>query len=138
MNTLKSCTEDASYAYGGNQATLKKWYTFEITLRNELAKIRSQRKRVDANKYIRDSQDAEPFVNRIAISAIKNPSLIESERLLDQERWKFLEELAIGHYFDLDSLIVYTYKLLILERWERIRRADKAKLLEEAIANTAN
>lgn len=138
INILKNCAEDKAFIYKGSQSTLRKWYAFEIALRNELVKSRSQRKHVDAHRYIRDSQDAEPFVSRIAISAVKNPSLIESERMLDQERWRFLDELAIGHYFDLDSLIVYVYKLLILERWERIRKADKARLLEEVLSPANN
>ena len=44
-----------------------------------------------------------------------------------------MDELATGHYFDLDFLISYALKLLILERWERINSADKPRLLEEVL-----
>jgi len=41
--------------------------------------------------------------------------------------------LSTGHYFDLDLLITYAYKLLILQRWENIREADKKILLEQSL-----
>jgi hypothetical protein len=53
--------------------------------------------------------------------------------MLDEARWRMLEELCVGHYFDLDFLIIYALKLLILERWQRIRTADGGRLLEEVL-----
>ena len=48
-------------------------------------------------------------------------------------RWKALEELALGHYFDVGVLITYAYKLMILQRWENIRSAEGMILLEQAL-----
>ena len=50
-------------------------------------------------------------------------------------RWKALEELSTGHYFDLDLLITYAYQLLILQRWENIRSADGKTLLAQSLPN---
>ena len=55
--------------------------------------------------------------------------------MLDQARWAKLDELSFGHYFDLEALIIYAYKLRLLERWEKIRTADKERLLENAEKN---
>jgi hypothetical protein len=60
-------------------------------------------------------------------------SVLDAEKTLDEARWKALEELATGHYFDLDLLITYAYKLLILQRWENIRSADGTILLEQSL-----
>lgn len=130
-NLLKLTTE--GYIYEGSQPTLKKWREFETALRNELVRVRASRKHLDPLKYIRGDGYVEPFISRLAMNAYRNPSILESEKLLDQERWQMLDELAIGHYFDLDFLIVYALKLLILERWERINSADSAQLLEEVL-----
>lgn len=122
-----------SYTYDGSQPTLKKWRAFEIALRNELVKIRASRKHIDSLQYLRGDEYIEPYIAHIAMNAHRTLSILEAEKLLDQERWHALDELAVGHYFDLDSLIVYALKLLILERWQRINSADKPRLLREAL-----
>jgi len=113
---------------------IKKWRDFEAILRNELVKLRAGRKKKDPAKYLRPAGYAGSSVYHLALAAQRNPSPLEAERLLDYERWNFLEELSFGHYFDLDFLIIYAYKLLILERWERINLAEKDKLLAETLA----
>ena len=122
------------YAYKGAQPTLKKWAVLETGLRNELVKIRASRKHLDPSKYIRDEEYAGVHIAHVAMQAQRSLAILEAERILDQERWRVLDELAVGHYFDLDALIVYALKLFILERWGRINNADKPRLLEEALS----
>jgi hypothetical protein len=134
IELLKTVSITGEYLYETSQPTLKKWFIFDTALRNELVKIRAARKRIDPVKYLRRQEYAEPMISRIAMNAQKNPSLPEAERMLDRERWQALDDLAAGHYFDIDFLIVYALKLMMLERWERVRTADKSRLLQEAIA----
>ncbi|MBU1869761.1 MAG: DUF2764 domain-containing protein [Candidatus Omnitrophica bacterium] len=108
---------------------IKKWLGFNTTLKNELVKVRCARKSARAEDYLRSDGYAEPSVYHLALAAHRNPSPLEGERMLDMARWNFLEELSFGHYFDLDSVIIYAYKLLILERWEKINTADREALL---------
>lgn len=114
-------------------STLKKWSQFDTALRNELVRIRVARKHLDEQRYLRQDGFAEPFVARIAMSAYRSPSILEAERMLDEARWSALEGFCVGHFFDLDFLIVYALKLLLLERWEKIKAADKEHLLQEAL-----
>lgn len=134
LEVLRSASIDGEYADQGSHKTLKKWQAFDTDLRNELARIRAERKKIDPLKYQRKSEFIEPYFTRVAFSAARNPSVLEAEKALDEERWRALEDLSVGHYFDLDFLVVYAQKLLILERWERIRSANKAGLLKEAVA----
>jgi hypothetical protein len=106
---------------------------FEVMLANELVKIRAASRKVNPEKYLRPDGYAGPSIYHIALSAHRNPSPLEAQRYLDQERWNYLEEKSFGHYFDLEVLIIYAHKLLILERWERINSAPSRSLLEEAI-----
>jgi len=132
LGVLKSVKE--THAYAGSQPTLKKYHAFEVALRNELVKIRASRKHIDPMKYIRgDAAYSEPYITHIALNAYRNPALLEAEKTLDQERWRALDELAVGHYFDLDLLLTYALKLLILERWQRINSAEKTSLLNEIL-----
>lgn len=134
LNLLKSVSINGEYDCRVKQPTLRSWYEFDTTLRNELAKIRSGRRRIDPNKYLRRDGYAQMPIVHLAINAQRNPSVIEAEKMLDLERWRMLEEFCFGHYFDLDFLLIYALKLLILERWERASSADKNRLLEEALA----
>ena len=115
------------------QATLQRWVAFDTALKNELVKLRASRKRMEPTKYLRPGQYSDVLLAQIALNASRNPAPPEAERFLDQQRWNFLEELAFGHYFDLDVLILYAYKLKILWRWEEVRLADKEALLEKVL-----
>lgn len=113
---------------------LKAWRLFEVALRNELVRLRSSRKHADAARYLRADGWRDSWVAQVALNAVRQPAALEAEKLLDEERWKKLDELCLGHYFDFEALLVYGLKLLILERWERVGSVDKAKVLEEALA----
>ncbi len=135
IETLKAAvvTDGAQDGSGQNRA-LVKWRSFDTMLRNELVTIRAQRKKTDPVKYLR--QDGSPesaYAAHLAINAYRKPSILEAEKTLDLERWHELDELASGHYFDLDALIVYALKLMILVKWDAIHAADKKCLLEETL-----
>jgi len=114
---------------------LKEWHIFNFSLRNELARARSGRKKADPLRYTRsDINTFSASVAHTAMSAYRNLNILDAERSLDSERWRFLDEASLGHYFDVDSLITYALKLKILVRWDKIDNADREKLLKEALA----
>lgn len=112
---------------------IQRWVEFDCALRNELVKVRAMKRHLDPAAYLRDGgfcgSLSPPAVSAAGITA----SLMDGEKELDEMRWKKLEDLASGHYFDLDFLVTYACKLLILERWEAIRNADGTVLLERAL-----
>ena len=110
-----------------------RYHDFETALRNELVKIRAQRKHLDASRFLRRDGYADQWISHIAAGACRNPSVIGREKMLDLDRWRFLDELSIGHYFDIELLMIYARKLSILEKWERVRAADADKLLKEVL-----
>jgi len=130
---LKDCTQQNIYESNLNQTTFNKWRAFDTILRNELVKIRAGYRKIDPAKYLRQDGITESYIFHLALSAHRNPSILEGEKTLDDGRWRFLDELEQGHYFDLDFLLVYCLKLLILEKWEKINEVDKKKSLEEAL-----
>ena len=74
---------------------------------------------------------AEVSITHLAVNASRHPDILESERMLDAARWERLDAQGLGHYLDADALMVYALKLLILERWQRVREADTNKALRE-------
>lgn len=133
IQTLKKISINGEYSVS-LQPTIKKWQDFDISLRNELVKARASRKHIDPARYLRKDKFPQAFISNAAISALRNPSIIESERNLDLIRWQALDEFCFGHYFDMDFLIIYCLKLLILERWKSINTQDKHKILEEVLS----
>ncbi|MDD5347624.1 MAG: DUF2764 family protein [Candidatus Omnitrophica bacterium] len=130
---LAMCAQDNLLEQESARAALAHWIAFEKGLRNELTRIRASRKKIDPEKFLRSGASTEPSLYHIALNSHRIPSLVESEKSLDRERWQKLDELSLGHYFDLDALVVYALKLCILLRWEGVDKADKQRLLEAAL-----
>ncbi len=126
-------SQDAFSLQDENSEVLKKWRYFDINLRNELVRVRAARKKIDPLKYLRHDEYSEPQIIHIASLSLRNPSIFEAERALDLERWRLLDELSFGRYFDFDTLIIYALKLKILERWTKIEVADKERIMQETI-----
>ena len=130
----KSAQIEGFFYTGPASLTLKKWHAFDMALRNELVKLRASRHKLEPEKYLRPSfQYVEPQIIHTALNAQRSPSPMEGERILDAARWQKLEELALGHYFDMDFLFTYAQKLLILARWEKIQNTNPEKVLKETL-----
>ncbi len=99
---------------------LKAWKSFDMSCRNEMARIRAAKKSQDPARYIRGENYPDPFTAGFAHWAAGQANPLEAEMYLDRIRWEKIEELEKGHYFDIGYLIAYALKLQILERWDRI------------------
>ncbi|MFC1592767.1 DUF2764 family protein [Candidatus Omnitrophota bacterium] len=100
---------------------LRQWKEFEYSIRSQLAVFRTARKKNQEYKI-------EKAINEI-IQAGNNP--LEIERGLLFLRWGFLEDQEIGHFFDLDFLIIYCLKLQILERLFTFDKEKGKQIFEE-------
>lgn len=107
----------------------KNWLEFNIVFKNELARLRATKKKIPVEKYIRPQKEQNLNLIPLIQHAIRQPSPIDAEKELDGIKWRYLEELSLGHYFDLQAVIIYLYKLKIIERWSKIQKADKEKIL---------
>jgi len=113
---------------------IKGYLAYEAGLRNAVLRVRASRQHLDPSRYLRPGGDTGAALEHLALASHRHPSPLEGERMLDAGRWQALEHLSFGHYFDLGVLIIYAYKLIILERWEKICSADKNVLLEGALS----
>lgn len=129
------CDQDTYTLNTASVGTLERWINFEVALRNELVRARAVRKKIDSLKFIRFPDFPEAQISHVALAAYRSTSILEAEKILDQERWNFLESLSFGHYFDFDYLLIYALKLKILERWEKIQKADKQALFNQTVLN---
>lgn len=105
---------------------LEAWTHFNSRLINELAWFRAERAGKDPASHVRGEKSKDPHLTAMIHQISQEANLLASERFLDQVRWKFLEELSFGQYFNMEFLIIYALKLKILARYEEIY-SDKGK-----------
>lgn len=116
----RAVSTDGFALTGSLPEALLRWKNFDLGLRNELAKVRSLRRKIDAAKFLRSATVFDMRLAHIAQAALRQTNILEAEKYLDFARWQELEEIASGHYFDLEFLLVYALKLSILERQANI------------------
>ena len=129
------CQQDSYFLDAQSIDSLKQWSNFEIALRNELVRARAGRRKIDPLKFLRLPDSPQGEISHLAMTAYRSISIWEAEKILDHARWNFLEALSFGHYFDFDYLLIYGLKLKILERWDKIQKADQEHLLNAAVLN---
>ena len=135
MSLLRQAGEVEAYTIkGAKNATLARWCDFDTALRNELVRLRAGRKKTDPARFLREDGALDSHIRHIAMTAFRNPSPLEAERMLDSGRWQALDDLLAGHYFDIDALIIYYLKLKLMQSWHNIETAQKALVLEEMLS----
>ncbi len=88
-------------------------------LRNALVEARAGKLSRDAAAYMRPHGGNPPLeVSAVAREAMAEESPFRAEQALDRYRWAFLDQLEVGHYFDIERLQIYYLKLQLLERSE--------------------
>jgi hypothetical protein len=115
---------------------LDRWYARERALRSTLAVARAKCLKVEAAAYLRNVQQ-DRVLAALAERLLTLDSPLAADEALDRLRWRFLEELAFGHYFDLETLVIYGLKLKILERRTRFDTATGTALLDRMLAHGA-
>lgn len=115
------------------QPTLRRLHGCENALRNELVRLRSSRRKIEPQKYLR-GEGGDSAMHHSALAAFRSASLLEAEKILDKQRWDCADEAAAGHYFDLDQLIVFAYKLLLLLKWDAAGHARAEEAVDKVLA----
>jgi hypothetical protein len=132
VEKIREAVNTSGYEIKGT-GVFNKWRVFDLSLRNELAHARSGRLKKDPLKYVRDDLGQTFDVGHIAMSAYRNANIIEAERFLDLSRWRFLDDLSTGHYFDMELIFIYALKLKILSRWDKINNSESHFILTEVL-----
>jgi hypothetical protein len=131
---IRKIAREPGYLFAGpGENLVEKWGRFDLMLRNELARLRASRRKKDPSLYLRSEEHADSEITHIASSAYRNTHILSAQEHLDKERWRFLEEASLGHYFDADTLCSYALKLAILIRWDKINKADAHALLNDTL-----
>ena len=128
---------------------LEKWSAFERDLRNFMAAILARR--ADKQFYdivVGEGEVAESllksnapdfglkgitgFVEQLTSILEQESNIVERERKIDTLRLQKAEELAQGHYFDIDALLGYIVRINILDRHAALE-VNKGRAVFEGI-----
>lgn len=119
---------------------LARYYRWERAMRNELARLRSQRLQKPAERHVRPGEPEWDGI-RTAQAAFQADDPLQGELLVEKERWAFIESLAVNRFFDLEFLCAYALQLQSLERRGRFRAdAGEAgyKTVYQSVLDTAD
>lgn len=143
VRSVKLIPEPSDLVHGSDTPrAARAYYEAEAALRNELARLRAGRLGWEAEDYIRTGGEGEDFTSDVHVAerareTFQSESPLEAELLMNRARWAILDELEIGHYFDLDRLVIYYLKLLIMDRRIRMNAADGAEGFAETYDRAA-
>lgn len=118
QNLLNARLDIADLSEQDIPSSLKGWYRFEQSLRNELVRSRAAQRQWDETGYLRDGE-AVTGIEDIVREALAQSNPLQGEEVLLRARWNKLEELEVGHYFDFQRLAVLYLKMQLLERKSR-------------------
>ena len=118
----------ADVASGCGCRLLAQWVGVEVALRNALARARAQALGLDGEDYVvaddlaDDDADLTSIVNDW--STARTP--LAGLRVLDDARWRWLDENDQWFTFADDELAAYAIRIMLLSRWYRLTETDDA------------
>jgi hypothetical protein len=134
LETIKSSMlDDLKRGKTGN-SILDSWYNRERNLRNKLVTLRAKKQKLDPEEFLIDTPELLSG-DHVTREAFEHESPLTAEDILNWERWTYLEELELGHYFDLEKLIIYYLKLQILTRKKSFNKERGTERFNEIIEN---
>jgi hypothetical protein len=123
---------------------LLRWYRWEISLRNSLARARAAARGTDADRYLRplpalavENSGADTVeTEAIARAALAAATPLAGQEILDRARWSLLDEIESRNPFALDVVVAYALKLQLLER-RGLAAATAGRVVLERIRGAA-
>jgi hypothetical protein len=118
----------ASVARGGEGRLLSAWLGWEVSLRNALATARAKALDLDPQTYLvaADLGETDADVSGVVREWSAAPEPLAGLRVVDGARWEWLAEHEAWFSFSADEIVVYAARLMLMQRWERISRAESA------------
>jgi hypothetical protein len=112
-------------------SALLQWNDWECALRNGIVHFRAREKQRSPEKYIAYQKNVYSGLDSLVQNSFSSSSPLEKEKILDQARWKKLEELSSLHQFNFEFILIYKLKLLILEKWNLLDKTiGESKFME--------
>lgn len=95
--------------------TVKRFFGWERGIRNALVRLRAEGLGLEPDEFVR-GEIVDHSQTLLAEKVFNADSPLVAEGILNKARWRYLDELEFGHYFDIERLVIFFIKLQIVER----------------------
>lgn len=96
--------------------------SWDKELRLELAKARLAGLKFSSPQALPESDGHDVLLEKVK-TALFQESPLAAENYLNNIRWSFVEEISVSHFFDLEALIAYYFKLQLALRQDKFQKA---------------
>lgn len=98
---------------------LREYFRMDKDIRNASVRfVAASAGKTDGEKYMVSPQEPSPYFDLDRLDAIfKTSDLLERELALDRYRWAMISEITLGHYFDMEVILAFLAKGMIVRRW---------------------
>lgn len=112
---------------------IRQYYAMDRKIRNAQTIYLAEKEGLDASRYTvgetASSKEDYPELQQI----LQNRDLFEREHLLDRFRWDRITEMTVFHYFDIEVILAFLAKGMIVERWSRLDKEKGAALFRQYV-----
>ncbi|NIZ19471.1 DUF2764 family protein [Entomospira culicis] len=95
----------------------KKFWHWEIAVRNELVKLRAKAFNMKEEEFLHTGVDIDSAdIRQTALNAFEESDPLKVEIELNKARWALLESERTLEYFSMESLLIYSMQLQLITR----------------------
>jgi hypothetical protein len=129
---------------------LRKWFLFNRDLNNLLTALICRKYDIPyENQIVGTDETAETIRKSHArdfglsseidwledlLNITKNDDVQEREKAIDQLRWKYLDDVTFFEYFTIDTILAFTIKLGMVERWLAIDKEHGMNMFDQLLS----
>ncbi|MFW5960497.1 MAG: DUF2764 family protein [Chitinivibrionales bacterium] len=136
---------------------IREWFSFERDLRNILSGLKIRKFRelglkedfIDPEAALIGDTEVSEAVKRSSspdfslsnsfdyieeLLSLEGMNPLDKEWKIDLIKWKFLDEITLFSYFEIETILAFTIKLGMINRWQRLTEEKGEERLESIIA----
>ncbi|HIZ87562.1 MAG TPA: DUF2764 domain-containing protein [Candidatus Coprenecus pullistercoris] len=127
-DSSRLCSHFYRAAERQGNAFIRSYYAMDRRLRNAQTIYLAEKDGKDSSRYTVGETDSAKEALRELIPVFQNGDLFEREHSLDRYRWERITEMTLFHYFDMDVILAFMAKGMIVDRWSSLDKDKGAEL----------
>lgn len=141
-------------ALSSNNTFIKKWYAFELKLKNAQLIFNAKKHEYSYDQqiiftdedmrndllhkdFLESFESDYPEIKPL-MDIVKIQDIVKREQELDQLKFDFIEHKIVFDYFSVEQILAYFLKLCLVERWNPLNESKGKIKLNEIIENKYN
>jgi hypothetical protein len=137
-----------------NNLFLKEWCELNMNIRNILTALSARREGIEYDYLIVGENEVANLLRTLQIpghalaefidyfESVREideiNDLIQKEQRIDAYLWEWIEEKTFFHYFDVEKIMGYLFKLQIIERWRMLDAEKGGEIFRNIVNNLKN